>query len=314
MFTGKNSNYRFTSFIIVLCILFSAIQPVTVFARSGDSLERKSSAEWMPARPEPVQQDQDVIPTDTLVPTETPLPTETPVPVETSLPVDVPAAQSIPSPDIVGPLAVTTWYVATTGNDLNSCTAIGFPCLTINGAIGKAAASGDMIKVAVGTYTGTGTEVVLVNKSVTLSGGWNAAFTTQTETSTIDGQSALQGIEVSNGVTVTVNRFTIQNGFTNMEGGGGVFNDGGILTLNNNIISNNVADGGFSVSIGGGGIYNQSGTLILNNSSISGNSADGAGGGIAGYNGSITLSNSALINNNAGSTWCGVSKFKGELK
>ena len=58
---------------------------------------------------------------------------------------------------------------------------------------------------------------------------------------------------MSNGVTVTANRFTVQNGFSS-AGGGGIFNNGGILTLNNNVISNNVADGGFSVSVGGGGI------------------------------------------------------------
>src|SRR5262245_17224871 len=59
-------------------------------------------------------------------------------------------------------LLATTWYVATTGNDSNSCSATGSPCLTINGAIGKAT-NGDTIKIAVGTYTGTGTEVVLIN-------------------------------------------------------------------------------------------------------------------------------------------------------
>jgi len=32
-----------------------------------------------------------------------------------------------------------TWYVATTGNNSNSCSSISSPCLTINGAIGKAA-------------------------------------------------------------------------------------------------------------------------------------------------------------------------------
>ena len=62
------------------------------------------------------------------------------------------------------------WFVATTGNDSNNCTAPATPCLTINGAISKAA-SGDTIRVASGTYIGAGAEVVLINKGVALSGG-----------------------------------------------------------------------------------------------------------------------------------------------
>ncbi len=92
-------------------------------------------------------------------------------------------------------LAGLTWYVTTTGNNLNSCSSTGSPCQTINGAIGKASA-GDTIKIAIGTYTGSGNEVVLIDKNVTLSGGWNASFTTQNGTSTIDGQGAQRGITI----------------------------------------------------------------------------------------------------------------------
>src|SRR5258708_18388379 len=57
-----------------------------------------------------------------------------------------------------------TWYVTTTGNDSNSCSSTGSPCLTINGAIAKATDNnGDVIEVAVGTYTGSGT-VALIDK------------------------------------------------------------------------------------------------------------------------------------------------------
>jgi len=84
--------------------------------------------------------------------------------------------------------AAGPWYVAPGGSDSNSCLTAGSPCATINGAIGKAT-SGDTIKVAVGTYTSTaGSEVVLIDKSLTLSGGWDSGFTTQSGMSTIDGQ------------------------------------------------------------------------------------------------------------------------------
>ena len=279
MFTGKKNSYRLVSFATVLCVLFSGFQPVTVFARSEDSLERKSNAEWMTTKPDSVQRDQDLIPTDTPVPTETPLSTET------SLPANAPASQSIPSSDIVDPLAVTTWYVATTGNDLNSCIAIGSPCLTINGAIGKAA-DGDTIKVATGTYTGSGDEVVLINNSITFSGGWNTGFTSQTGFSTIDAQASRRGINVnSSSAIVIIERFAIQNGLSSISpGGGGILNNGR-LVLNNMIVNNSDA------SFGGGGILNY-GQLTLSSSIVNGNSH----GGLYNY-GSLVIANSTISNN-----------------
>ncbi len=193
-------------------------------------------------------------------------------------------------------LVPTTYYVATTGSDSNSCTAPALPCATINGAIGKAAASGDTIKVAVGTYTGTGTEVVLINKSVTLSGGWDATFTTQSG-STIDGQNARRGMTVDSGVTATVERFTIQNGWHSSIGGG--IGNYGNLTLNTSIISNNGSHDCCGNG-GGGGIYNENATIILNDTTIKNNSSNDKGGGILVYGGSATLNNSTVENNTAG--------------
>ena len=96
--------------------------------------------------------------------------------------------------------AAGPWYVSNTGSDTNDCIALATPCATINGAIGKAT-NGDTINVAVGTYTGTGSEVVLIDKDATLSGGWDETFTTQSDVSTIDGQGARRGITVNNGAT-----------------------------------------------------------------------------------------------------------------
>jgi Zn-dependent metalloprotease len=185
-------------------------------------------------------------------------------------------------------LAPTTYYVATTGNDSNSCTAPASPCATINGAIGKAA-DGDTIKVAVGTYTGTGAEVVLVNKSVTLSGGWDATFTTQSGMATVDGQEARRGITVTTGVTVTTEKFVIQNGLAATFGGG--IHNSGNLTLNATTITRNIAN------YNGAGIYNTF-VLVANNSSVIDNSNSGAsvGGGI--FNTwSLSLNNSVVSGN-----------------
>jgi len=189
-----------------------------------------------------------------------------------------------------------TWYVATTGNDSNSCASAGAPCLTIDSALGKAAA-GDTIKVATGTYTATsGDEVVLIDRNLTLSGGWNAGFTAQSGTSTIDGQGVRRGITmIYSSIIDEVDGFTIQHGYS-AHYGGGIYAEGTLTLKNSNVLDN--------VSEHGAGISN-SGTLTINNSSITGNTASpapsdnaAAGGGISNYYGILTLNNSTVSENN----------------
>jgi hypothetical protein len=212
--------------------------------------------------------------------------------------------------------AAGPWYVAPGGSDGNSCLSPATPCASINGAIGKAS-SGDTIYVAVGTYTGTGDEVVLVDKDTTLSGGWDGTFTVQSGTSTIDGEGARRGIFV-NSENCIIENFTVRNGFSDQGGGiwssatltlnrstisantstgdaGGIWNGLGTLTLNDSTVSDNTANGSYWQS-GGGGIYNHSGTLTLNNSTVSGNWASQAGGGIH-DRGDLTLCSSTVSDN-----------------
>lgn len=160
--------------------------------------------------------------------------------------------------------AAGPWYVSTTGDDNNDCLSPNMPCATINGAIGKAT-NGDTINVAVGTYTSTGNEVVLIDKDATLAGGWDASFTTQSGMSTVDGQGARRGITVNSGVTAMVEHFALQNG--NVTGnGGGVLNAGTVI-ITDSTISSNIAGSGV-----GSGIYNtNSGVLTLNNSTVNHN-------------------------------------------
>jgi len=185
--------------------------------------------------------------------------------------------------------AAGPWYVTTAGDDNNDCLSPGTPCATINGAIGKATA-GDTVNVAVGTYTGSSTEVVLINRDITLSGGWDATFTLQSGMSTIDGQGARRGVTVNS--VSTVEAFIIQNGSPfNSNSGGGIANFSSTLTLNNSIVRGN------STAFGGG-IYN-GGTLTLNNDVLSGNSATTFGGGIL-NGGTLTLNNSYVGGNSGG--------------
>jgi len=218
--------------------------------------------------------------------------------------------------------AAGPWYVATTGDDNNDCLSPGTPCGTINGALAKPGfIPGDTARVALGIYTGTGSEVVFINKEATLSGGWDTSFASQSGMSTIDGLGASRGLRVNSGIIGTIDHFIVQNGVAtssnspygcmgngiynagtlnvqtsvvrdnNTTGyGGGICNDG-VITINNSTISSNSANEG-------GGIFN-SGTVTVNNSTISSNSTFfGYGGGIYSF-GPLTINNSAISNNSS---------------
>ena len=197
------------------------------------------------------------------------------------------------SEDFTPQSAGVSWYVATTGDDADDCATTSTPCATINGAIGKAT-SGDTIYVATGNYIGTGTEVVLINKGVTLLGGWDSTFTIQDALSTIDGQSVRGGIYLDGSYIVTIDHFLITNGYTTAVGGGINNIASTILTLNDSVVSDNTA-------AVGGGIYNN-GTLTLNYTVISNNTTQYNGAGINHDGGTLTLNYSTVSGNTATSS------------
>jgi hypothetical protein len=193
--------------------------------------------------------------------------------------------------------AAGPWYVSTTGNDADDCLSLNTPCATINGAIGKAS-SGDTIYVAVGTFTGTGDQVVPIDKDITLSGGWEETFTTQSGMSTIDGQASRRGIAVGT-VTAIIEHFVVKNGFSGVGGGGGIFNNGGTMMISVTTISaNSAGDLCCTGGGGGGGIMNFGGIVSLNNSTVSGNTILGGfyGSGILNF-GDMTINNSTISGN-----------------
>ena len=78
------------------------------------------------------------------------------------------------------------------------------------------------------------------------------------------------------------------------NGGGGIFNDGGTLTITGGTISGNIADGAAG---SGGGIFSVDGTVTISNTEISGNEAVRAGGGIEIVTGTVTLTDVTLDGN-----------------
>jgi uncharacterized repeat protein (TIGR01451 family) len=189
------------------------------------------------------------------------------------------------------------WYVAPGGDDSDDCQSPATACGTIDGAIEKSS-PGDTIYAATGTYTGTGSTVVSLDRGVTLSGGWDWSGTLwpgtlmgQNSISIIDGEGMRRGIVASSDVTVTVEHFAVQEGFSSGVGGG-IFNTGP-LVLDHSLVRHNTASGS------GGGIYNSDDVVILNNSTVNNNTAGSSGGGIS-SNGRLTLNNSTVSDNTAG--------------
>lgn len=198
--------------------------------------------------------------------------------------------------------AAGPWYVSNAGDDGNNCLSPATPCATINGAIGKAL-NGDTVYVAEGTYTGTGSEVVLIDRSITLSGGWDAAFAAQNGYSIISGQNARRGVTTNFDTTSTIERFFLQEGNTVGGGAAGIFNNG-TLTINSSSIERNRA------TTDGGGILNL-GSLTINNSSINNNTAGTAGGLANGANwfglpAAANINNSTISGNFADSRGGGI--------
>jgi hypothetical protein len=204
----------------------------------------------------------------------------------------------------VAKASTATWYVAPGGSDLSSCAAPTEPCATINGAVEKAN-TGDTIRVAVGTYTGsTADAVVSIDESVSLEGGWDAAFVSRPGVSTIDGQSSRRGVHVV-GAQVRIERFVVENGGgpSSSPGGGGISvvttaTAGAELELDSSTVRNSTP----------GGIWSD-GRLTITSSTISGNSNNGSatGGGVtAAFGAPLTITNSTITENTHTSQGAGI--------
>jgi uncharacterized repeat protein (TIGR01451 family) len=238
-----------------------------------------------------------------------------------------------------------TWYVSNSGSDSSTCQIKTEPCATINAAISKAS-PGDTIFVAVGRYSGSSEEVVLINKDVNISGGWDQDFNQQEGHSIINGELARRGITISLSVTSNLDRFIIEKGegeailiytfsavrmdnfivrknrgriyiMGNVEindslvmenwGGGIRIDSSGRLVLNNSSVYRNISIGNSGAGIDNGG------SLTVNNSTISGNYTDYSGGGIAGGSPDKLAINSSTITNNTASYGGGLLASGGKM-
>jgi hypothetical protein len=138
-------------------------------------------------------------------------------------------------------------------------------------------------------------------------------------------QAAGGGGIYNGGGMLTINRSTLSGnvGVTNDDisgggaaNGGGMYLSGGSTTINDSTLSNNSLAGFHAET--GGGIYNGfgGGTLTVNNSTLSNNYCPADGGGIENtLNGTVTIANSTLSGNStsAGGLGAGISNFEGSV-
>ena len=105
--------------------------------------------------------------------------------------------------------------------------------------------------------------------------------------------------------TTTLTNVTV-SGNSASDGGGGVYNHGGTVTIDNGTISGNSDDFG-------GGVYNHEGTVTIDNGTISGNSASSDGGGLYTYDGVARVDNCHFTGNTAGVTGGAISIAFGQV-
>ncbi len=161
---------------------------------------------------------------------------------------------------------------------------------TIAAAI-AAANPGDRLLIEGGV---TFAENVVVNKNLTLQGGYTGCTSGSSARTTVDGGGGGSVVTISSGLGVTLLNLNLTNGNTGMEGGGIEFAIGsgtGTLTLTNVDIYGNQGQWGGGLWVGPDAQVVGTGVSIYNNT------ATAYGGGVRLYGGRITLSASSIHDN-----------------
>ncbi len=203
-----------------------------------------------------------------------------------------------------------------------NCTGIPAPCHTSVQAAVDAASPGDVILVAAGVYTdvhgrpappgyphppasGVVTQVVYINKTVTIRGGYTTAFTDppdpETNQTTLDARGQGRVILIAGYISPTIEGLRITRGDAVALGGdpwwewgvgSGMYVITATATINNNWVFSN------TIAWRGGGLYLFFSDSTLGENTIMSNTA-GSGGGLYLYDSAATLSDNTVISNTA---------------
>jgi len=205
-------------------------------------------------------------------------------------------------------------------------------CFTNLQAAVDAAAPGDEIRVAAGSYsdvhvrprrdttaTGVVTQSVYLTKSVTIRGGYNSDFSAwdpETYATTLDAQGQGRVLYITGDISPTIEGLRITGGnATGMEGyhyysdfdaGSGVYVLTATVTLKDNQIFSNTS------TYSGGGVFLGGSTGILDGNTIHNNQADTGGAGVFLFGGTPTLKSNTIFSNTAGNLGGGVYIFSAD--
>jgi len=167
-----------------------------------------------------------------------------------------------------------------------------------------AASDGDVIKVAEGTYSNINTnggtsQVVHIDKSVTIRGGYTTAFTDppdpEANPTTLDAGGLGRVLYIIGNITPTIEGLRITGGdAAGLDGnGGGVYIRDATATIESSRIFNNTATSG-------GGLFLSFSPTTLNDNTISDNVAPFGGAGVFLDFSAATISNNTVNSNNGG--------------
>ena len=191
---------------------------------------------------------------------------------------------------------IATRYVALGGNCNGAA-----PCYdSIQTAVDDAL-EGDEIRVAAGTYTGVSvreelTQVVYLNKSVTIRGGYDFTDWTTSDPdanpTTLDAQREGRVFYVA-GDSPTISNLRITGGLA--DSGGGVYVDQAGVVISNCTVFSNTANGTECWNGGGGFLIRGQDTTLVNNTIVN-NTSFNHGGGVR-VSGGATITGNTVSGN-----------------
>ncbi len=175
------------------------------------------------------------------------------------------------------------------------------PC-SLQAAVNMAA-NNDVIYLKGGDkqYTSTAEQVVLINKSVVLQGGWDGGaigrpkINMDANPTYLDGEYSRRVMQITNPAAPTLRGLTILAGYTNSSGGGiYIDSSGGGALIEHSHLNNN------SATSYGGGVYVASGTLTIRDSELLENTTVYGGGAVMASMGtSVIMERNVVEGNNA---------------